>query len=135
MNQSDISMLTDKVAGLILNSKRLVVFTGAGISTESGIPDFRSPGGIWDRFDPEDFTIGNFVKDSDVFGADALLQFTDILIGINRPAKYGLPFYGPDKIPVDLDTLAVHFLKVRNGEPCLTLFKADFAKSKIHQIF
>lgn len=80
-------------------------------------------------------SIGNFVKDSDVFGADALLQFTDILIGINRPAKYGLPFYGPDKIPVDLDTLAVHFLKVRNGEPCLTLFRADFAKSKIHQIF
>ena len=80
-------------------------------------------------------SIGNFVKDSDVFGADALLQFTDILIGINRPAKYGLSFYGPDKIPVELDTLAIHFLKVRNGEPCLTLFKTDFAKSKIHQIF
>jgi replicative DNA helicase len=79
--------------------------------------------------------IGNFVKDSDVFGADALLQFTDILIGINRPAKYGLTSYGPEKIPVDMDTLAVHFLKVRNGEPRLTLFRADFAKSKIHQIF
>lgn len=80
-------------------------------------------------------SIGNFVKDSDVFGADALLQFTDILIGINRPAKYGLQFYGPEKIPVDFDTLMVHFLKVRNGEPCLTRFKADFAKSKIYQIF
>jgi len=79
--------------------------------------------------------IGNFVKDSDVFGADALLQFTDILIGINRPAKYGLTTYGPEKLPVDMDTLAVHFLKVRNGEPRLTLFRADFAKSKIHQIF
>lgn len=80
-------------------------------------------------------SIGNFVKDSDVFGADALLQFTDILIGINRPAKYGLQFYGPEKIPVENDTLMVHFLKVRNGEPCLTRFKADFAKSKIYQIF
>lgn len=80
-------------------------------------------------------SIGNFVKDSDVFGADALLQFTDILIGINRPAKYGLGYYGPEKIPVDLDTLAIHFLKVRNGEPCLTLFNADFAKSKIYQKF
>jgi replicative DNA helicase len=79
-------------------------------------------------------SIGNFVKDSDIFGADALLQFTDILIGINRPAKYGIEQYGPKKIPVDMNTLAVHFLKVRNGEPCLTLFKADFAKSKIHQI-
>jgi len=34
---------------LIERSRRAVVFTGAGISTESGIPDFRSPGGIWSK--------------------------------------------------------------------------------------
>ena len=33
-------------------SERVVVFTGAGISTESGIPDFRSPGGVWSRMKP-----------------------------------------------------------------------------------
>ncbi len=33
----------------------MVAFTGAGISAESGIPTFRDPGGIWDRFDPQDF--------------------------------------------------------------------------------
>jgi NAD-dependent deacetylase len=37
------------------SSRRAVVFTGAGISTESGIPDYRSPGGIWSRFRPIDF--------------------------------------------------------------------------------
>ena len=39
-----------------------MVLTGAGISTESGIPDFRSPGGIWSRYDPEEFTYQNFVR-------------------------------------------------------------------------
>ena len=54
--------LADEVADLIMNAKKIVVFTGAGISTESGIPDFRSPGGIWDRFDPDDFTYKKFVS-------------------------------------------------------------------------
>jgi NAD-dependent deacetylase len=39
----------------IARARRAVVFTGAGISTESGIPDFRSPGGIWTRMAPIDF--------------------------------------------------------------------------------
>lgn len=43
---------TQQLADLILASRRAVVFTGAGISTESGIPDFRSPGGIWTKMQP-----------------------------------------------------------------------------------
>jgi NAD-dependent deacetylase len=52
-----------EAADLILRSRNVVAFTGAGISTESGIPDFRSPGGIWSRFDPADFTIEKFLND------------------------------------------------------------------------
>src|SRR5260221_732012 len=37
---------------MLAEAKRVVVFTGAGISTESGIPDFRSPGGIWTKMAP-----------------------------------------------------------------------------------
>jgi NAD-dependent deacetylase len=42
----------DRLAQLLAQSRRAVVFTGAGISTESGVPDFRSPGGIWSRMKP-----------------------------------------------------------------------------------
>jgi NAD-dependent deacetylase len=41
-----------RIAGLLADSRRAVAFTGAGISTESGIPDFRSPGGVWSRYQP-----------------------------------------------------------------------------------
>jgi NAD-dependent deacetylase len=44
----DIELLRE----LIGSARRIVAFTGAGISTESGIPDFRSPGGIWTRYKP-----------------------------------------------------------------------------------
>src|SRR3954465_2462382 len=40
------------LAHAIADARRVVVFTGAGISTESGIPDFRSPGGVWSKMKP-----------------------------------------------------------------------------------
>jgi len=50
-----------QIAQWITTSTRVVVFSGAGLSTESGIPDFRSPGGVWDRYNPEDFYFQNFL--------------------------------------------------------------------------
>ena len=45
-----------ELARVIERARHAVVFTGAGISTESGIPDFRSPGGIWTKMAPIDFS-------------------------------------------------------------------------------
>jgi NAD-dependent deacetylase len=52
------------LAELIRGNQPCVAFTGAGVSTESGIPDFRSAGGIWERFDPyEVASVGAFRRD------------------------------------------------------------------------
>ncbi len=51
MERGDVTALSRMIG----ESRHAVVFTGAGISTESGIPDFRSPGGIWTRMAPIDF--------------------------------------------------------------------------------
>ncbi|ADQ15690.1 SIR2 family NAD-dependent protein deacylase [Halanaerobium hydrogeniformans] len=48
-------------ADLIQKSKHITAFTGAGISVQSGIPDFRSKNGLWDNYEPEIFSI-NYLK-------------------------------------------------------------------------
>lgn len=48
---------------MIQDAQKILVFTGAGLSTESGIPDFRSPGGLWEKYDPEDFYFQKFISD------------------------------------------------------------------------
>lgn len=45
----DLSQRISALAHWMYEAKHLVVFTGAGISTESGLPDFRGPDGIWTR--------------------------------------------------------------------------------------
>ncbi|HZL00678.1 MAG TPA: Sir2 family NAD-dependent protein deacetylase [Caulobacteraceae bacterium] len=45
----------ERLARMIARAGKVVVFTGAGISTESGVPDFRSPGGVWSRMKPIPF--------------------------------------------------------------------------------
>ena len=54
----------DQLRALIAASTRIVAFTGAGISTECGIPDFRSPGGIWTKNMPIEFS--DFVASADM---------------------------------------------------------------------
>lgn len=49
------SLPIERLRETMRSSRRAVVFTGAGISTESGIPDYRSPGGIWTKFRPVAF--------------------------------------------------------------------------------
>ncbi|HEX5769449.1 MAG TPA: Sir2 family NAD-dependent protein deacetylase [Nocardioidaceae bacterium] len=56
----------DGLSDLLGRSERVTTFTGAGVSTESGIPDFRSPGGVWTRYDPRDFTFDRYVGSAEL---------------------------------------------------------------------
>jgi len=64
MIASDLPTAVEKLRHLIETSDVVVPFTGAGISTECGIPDFRSPGGIWTRMAPINFD--DFVRSQDM---------------------------------------------------------------------
>lgn len=58
----------EAAARILADSNKVVALTGAGISVESGIPDFRSPGGIWTRYDPTIYaTFESFVNDPSKF--------------------------------------------------------------------
>jgi NAD-dependent deacetylase len=59
-----IEKMIGKAARMLCDSRLTLALTGAGISVESGIPDFRSPGGVWERYDPAEYgTIWAFRAD------------------------------------------------------------------------
>jgi len=83
----------------------------------------------------KDGDYGNYVLDSDLFGADALLQHADVVLGINKPSIRKIRFYGPERFIVnDEDLLAFHFLKSRNGTTRLSFFKLDRQSMRIVEI-
>jgi NAD-dependent deacetylase len=55
--------MVDELKRMIADAESIVAFTGAGISTESGIPDYRSPGGIWTKMRPIEF--GDFLASAE----------------------------------------------------------------------
>jgi len=78
---------------------------------------------------------GNYILETDLFGGDALMQHADMVIGINRPAKKNIKFYGPNKIQItDESVLAWHFIKCRSGNTRLSFFRAEFEKMEVSEM-
>jgi len=78
---------------------------------------------------------GNYILESDIFGSDAMLQHADNLIGINRPAKQKIKYYGPDRYIINSERdLVLHFLKARNGDTRMSFFKGEFEKMQISEM-
>lgn len=55
-----------EAAQALKEAEQILVFSGAGLSTESGIPDFRGPNGLWTKVDPDDFTIDKYRTNRDL---------------------------------------------------------------------
>ncbi|MDX1449018.1 MAG: Sir2 family NAD-dependent protein deacetylase [Acidimicrobiia bacterium] len=56
----------DDAVEVLRGADRILAYTGAGCSTESGIPDFRGPDGLWTKVDPDDFTIQRYVASREI---------------------------------------------------------------------
>ena len=83
----------------------------------------------------EDGKYGNYILESDLFGADALLQHADLVIGINRPAMKFIKYYGPDKYIIEDDSVLVfHFIKCRNGDTRMSFFRAKYKTMEIEEM-
>jgi NAD-dependent deacetylase len=80
-------------ARLIGSSQKILVFTGAGISTESSIPDFRSVGGIWDKYNPSDFYLQNIISSE-----DSRRKYWEMSSEYYRVMKKALPNYAHHSI-------------------------------------
>jgi len=98
MSDHDLKQKIEHVAAMIIDADSVVIFTGAGVSTESGIPDFRSPGGIWTKFDPEDFTIERFLNSPETRKKQWRILLEGGLIAKAEPNQAHLAIAGLEKL-------------------------------------
>jgi NAD-dependent deacetylase len=83
--------LIQRAAKDILHSKKTIAFTGAGISVESGIPDFRGAQGLWQKYDPEEYAhIDAFYANPDKVWLMIKDMFSLIMTAKPNPAHIGL---------------------------------------------
>jgi NAD-dependent deacetylase len=83
--------LIERAAKDILHSKKTIAFTGAGISVESGIPDFRGAQGLWQKYDPEEYAhIHAFYSNPEKVWLMLKEMFSLVITAKPNPAHTGL---------------------------------------------
>lgn len=80
--------------------------------------------------------IGNYPTSSDIFGGDALMQSSDMVIALNRPHKMNINVYGPKKYVTNKDQIYMHLLKTRNGgdDTNMLFMQAEFNRQRMLEI-
>jgi hypothetical protein len=80
-------------------------------------------------------SIANFPTSSDIFGGDALMQGSDMVLVLTRPYKADIPVYGPKEYVCNKEDLFMHIIKSRNGsdDTNLIFIRGDFNKQKMSE--
>lgn len=72
----------------------------------------------------------HYPKKADIFGADSMYQFSDIVLVSHNPKQLGIKFYGPNKIPTD-EKVFWHFIKMREGMPFVAVMRDNLKHNQI----
>ena len=105
-----------ELARLIRDNQPCVVLTGAGVSTESGVPDFRSPTGIWAEFDPLEYaTLGAFRRDPEKVWRFYAPRFAMLTEAEPNPAHRALAELGRRRLVRAVVTQNIDLLHERAG--------------------
>lgn len=70
---------------------------------------------------------------ADLFGSDAVYQYSDIVMVSHMPYKLGIQEYGPERIICDKNDIFHHYIKVRDGEPIIARMKANFKHMRMEE--
>jgi len=82
--------LIERAAQAIRTARKTIALTGAGISAESGIPTFRDPGGLWDRYDPEEYATIEAFRRTPGKVWQMMRDFVELKTARPNPGHYGL---------------------------------------------
>lgn len=77
--------------------------------------------------------VANYPTSGDIFGGDALMQASDMVVAVNRPFKTNINIYGPKKWLTNKDQIYLHILKARNGnnDDNILFFNAEFNRGRM----
>lgn len=107
-----------ELASLLLGARHGVVLTGAGVSTESGIPDFRSPGGVWEKVDPMQVgSLATFISNPERFWGFHRPRFSAVASVEPNPAHLAVAELERRGIIRELITQNIDGLHRRAGSP------------------
>jgi len=119
----------DKAASLWRESKYPIAFTGAGISVPSGIPDFRSPGGLWSKYDPFEVASAYSLENNPKGVWQFLLDTSELLDQSNpNPAHFAMAKLEQNNRLIGIITQNIDNLHQRAGSQNVIEYHGNFQR-------